>query len=117
MNVQELATAAAEGLPVKVLLLNNESLGMVRQQQDMFWDGRRVASDLRGPASSGIDFAAAAAAFGMTGRTVADPAEVEGALAATLAEPGPALLDVRIAPEADALPMFLPGGAARDMVG
>jgi len=116
MNVQELATAAAEQLPVKILLLNNERLGMVRQQQDMFWDGRRTASDLRGPAG-GVDFAALAAAFGVASRTVEDPDGVEDALAATLAEPGPALLDVRIASHADALPMFLPGGAARDMVG
>lgn len=117
MNVQELATAAAEGLPVKVLLLNNESLGMVRQQQDLFWGGRRVASDLSGGGTGGTDFAAVAAAFGVAARTVREPDDVEDALAATLAEPGPALLDVRIAPEAESLPMFLPGGPAREMIG
>ena len=46
MNVQELATAVEEQLPVKVLLLDNASLGMVRQQQDLFWGGRRTAVDL-----------------------------------------------------------------------
>jgi acetolactate synthase I/II/III large subunit len=113
MNVQELATAAAEGLPVKIVLLHNASLGMVRQQQDMLWEGRRVASDL----GADVDWAMLAAAFGVAGRTVDAPGDVADALAATLAEEGPALLDVRIAPEADALPMFFPGTPAREMVG
>jgi acetolactate synthase-1/2/3 large subunit len=113
LNVQELATAAAEDLPVKVLVLDNACLGMVRQQQDMFWSGRRMAVDL-GPAP---DWAALAAAFGVAGRSVSDPDDVEDAIEATLAEPGPALLRLAIAPEADCLPMFRPGGPAREMIG
>jgi acetolactate synthase-1/2/3 large subunit len=113
LNVQELATAAAEDLPVKVLVLDNASLGMVRQQQDMFWGGRRMAVDL----GSAPDWAALAAAFGVAGRSVSDPDDVEDAIAATLAEPGPALLRLAIAPEADCLPMFRPGGPAREMIG
>jgi acetolactate synthase I/II/III large subunit len=113
LNVQELATAVAEALPVKVLLLDNASLGMVRQQQDMFWSGRRSAVDL----GTATDWPALAAAFGVAGRSVSEPDEVEDAIAETLAEPGPALLRVTIAPEADCLPMFRPGGAAREMVG
>lgn len=113
MNVQELATAAQESLPVKVVVLNNRCLGMVRQQQDMFWDGRRAAVDL----GASPDWELLARAFGVAGRTVRDADEVADALAETIAEPGPALLDVKIVADADALPMFRPGGAARDMVG
>jgi acetolactate synthase-1/2/3 large subunit len=112
MNMQELATASAEGLPVKIVLLHNGGLGMVRQQQDMFWDGRRIAVDAPGP-----DWGRVADAFGLAGRTVHDPDDVADAIAATMAEPGPALVDVHIAPLADALPMFVPGGPAREMVG
>jgi acetolactate synthase-1/2/3 large subunit len=113
LNVQELATAAIECLPVKVLLLDNASLGMVRQQQDMFWGGRRSAVDL----GSSPDWAALATAFGVAGRSICDPADVADAIAETLAEPGPALLRVAVAPEADCLPMFAPGGPAREMIG
>jgi acetolactate synthase I/II/III large subunit len=113
MNVQELATAVEERLPVKVLLLDNASLGMVRQQQDLFWNGRRTAVDL----GASPDWELLARAFGVPARSIGDPAEVEDALAETLAEDGPALLHVRIAPEANCLPMFRPGGAAREMIG
>ncbi len=113
MNVQELATAVEEELPVKVLLLDNASLGMVRQQQDLFWGGRRKAVQL----GASPDWELLAQAFGVAARSIGDPDEVEDALAETLAEEGPALLHVRIAPEANCLPMFRPGGAAREMIG
>jgi acetolactate synthase-1/2/3 large subunit len=113
MHVQELATAVEEDLPVKVLLLDNASLGMVRQQQDLFWDGRRSAVAL----GASPDWALLAGAFGVAVHSTADPDEVADALRATLAEPGPALLHVRITPEADCLPMFVPGGPAREMIG
>jgi acetolactate synthase-1/2/3 large subunit len=102
-----------EDLPVKVLLLDNASLGMVRQQQDLFWGGRRHAVDL----GASPDWELLARAFGVAARSIGDPDEVEGAMAETLAEDGPALLHVRIAPEANCLPMFRPGGAAREMIG
>jgi acetolactate synthase-1/2/3 large subunit len=111
LNVQELATAAHEQLPVKVIMLDNGSLGMVRQQQDMFWGGRRSGIDL----GATPDWTALAAAFGIAGREAGD--DVEDAIAATLAEPGPALLRVPIDPDEDCLPMFRPGGAARDIIG
>jgi acetolactate synthase-1/2/3 large subunit len=113
MNVQELATAVEEALPVKILLLDNASLGMVRQQQDLFWGGRRTAVDL----GASPDWELLARAFGVQARSIGDPDEVDDALAETLAEDGPALLHVRIAPEANCLPMFRPGGAAREMIG
>jgi acetolactate synthase-1/2/3 large subunit len=113
LNVQELATAAHERLPVKLVMLDNASLGMVRQQQDMFWDGRRSHVDL----GATPDWTALAAAFGVAGRDLGLDGDVEEAIAATLAEPGPALLRVQIEPDADCLPMFAPGGAAREMIG
>jgi acetolactate synthase-1/2/3 large subunit len=112
MNVQELATAVEEDLPVKVLLLDNASLGMVRQQQDLFWGGRRTAVEL----GSSPDWELLPRAFGWAVRSV-EGDEVADALAETLAEDGPALLHVRIAAEANCLPMFRPGGAAREMIG
>ena len=113
LNVQELATAAHERLPVKVIVLDNASLGMVRQQQDMFWGGRRSAVDL----GATPDWPALAAAFGVAARETDDPWEAAGAIADTLAEPGPALLRISIDPDSDCLPMFRPGGAAREMIG
>ena len=112
MNIAELATAAQEELPVKVLLLDNEALGMVRQQQDMFWGGRRTASAL-----GGLDWELVARGFGVAARSVSDGADLDEALQDTLAEDGPALLHVAIERDADCLPMFRPGGPARDMVG
>jgi acetolactate synthase-1/2/3 large subunit len=105
LNVQELATAAHERLPVKIVLLDNASLGMVRQQQDMFWGGRRNAVDL----GATPDWPVLARSFGMAGH--------DGDLEAALAEPGPALVRIPIDPESDCLPMFRPGGAAREMIG
>ena len=115
LNVQELATAAHAELPVKIVVLDNGALGMVRQQQDMFWGGRRSAVDL----GATPDWPALAAAFGIAARDVsaADDDGLADALADTLAEPGPALVRVAIEPDADCLPMFRPGGAARDMIG
>jgi acetolactate synthase-1/2/3 large subunit len=111
LTLQELATAAEERLPVKVVMLDNGCLGMVRQQQDMFWGGRRSAVAL----GAGPDWRLLAAGFGIAAREARGDA-VADARAATLAEPGPALLRVPIAPDADCLPMFRPGGAARDMI-
>jgi acetolactate synthase-1/2/3 large subunit len=114
LNVQELATAAHEQLPVKLVVLDNGSLGMVRQQQDMFWDGRRSAVDL----GATPDWPALAAAFRLAARDVSAADEDLGeAIAETLAEPGPALLRVAIEAGANCLPMFRPGGPAREMVG
>jgi acetolactate synthase-1/2/3 large subunit len=105
LNVQELATVGHERLPIKIVVLDNASLGMVRQQQDMFWDGRRNAVDL----GTTPDWPALACSFGIVG--------YDGELAAALAEPGPALVRISIDPESDCLPMFRPGGPARLMIG
>jgi acetolactate synthase-1/2/3 large subunit len=103
MNVQELATVAHERLPVKIVVLDNRCLGMVRQQQDMFWDGRRSEVDL----GATPDWLALARAFGIT---AADDLSA-------IAEPGPVIVHVPIDPESDCLPMFKPGTPARRMIG
>ena len=74
MNVQELATAVEEQLPVKVLLLDNASLGMVRQQQDLFWGGRRTAVDL----GASPDWELLSRAFGWSARSIGEPRRGRG---------------------------------------
>ena len=113
MNLQELMTARAAGLPIKVLLIDDGALGMVRQQQDLFWDGRRQDVDL-GP---GPQWPALAQACGWSAARIDAADEVDDAVAWLVEADGPALLDVAVAPESDCLPMFPPGAAARDMIG
>ena len=90
MNVQELATAVEEALPVKVLLLDNASLGMVRQQQDLFWGGRRPAVAL----GASPDWELLARAFGVAARSVGDRRGRRRARR-DAGRGGPALLHVR----------------------
>jgi acetolactate synthase-1/2/3 large subunit len=104
MHVQELVTAASEGLPVKVLLLDNRALGMVRQQQERFWPAGRYAVDL----GAWPDWDGLARSCGVA---------VAGDVRSLLAAPGPALLHVPVPEEAECLPMVVPGGASREMVG
>ncbi|MGZ5346336.1 MAG: biosynthetic-type acetolactate synthase large subunit [Solirubrobacterales bacterium] len=113
MNVQELATAVHHEIPVKVFLMNNGYFGMVRQWQELFWDGRYSSVEM-GPSP---DWMKLADAFGATGMRVEDAGEVEGAMRDALATEGPVLLDVRVTREENCYPMIPAGAAARDMVG
>jgi acetolactate synthase-1/2/3 large subunit len=112
MNLQELATAAEERVNVKIILLNNGHLGLVRQQQQLFYGGRYQASRFR----TEPDFAALARAFGIDAVRLGDASDPRGALAAALASPGPCLVDVPIAREQNVYPMVPPGAANRDML-
>ncbi|MBY0280519.1 acetolactate synthase large subunit, partial [Candidatus Binatia bacterium] len=113
MNLQELATAAEEGVNVKILLLNNGHLGLVRQQQQLFYGGRYQASRFHAEP----DFAALARAFGMSATRLDDSAgDPREALATALATPGPCLVEVPIAREQNVYPMVPPGAANRDML-
>ncbi len=112
MNIQEFATCVSEGIPVKVFLMNNGYMGMVRQWQELFWDRRYSAVEM----GASPDWAKLAEAFGARGARCEDAGELEEAMQATLAADGPALLDVRVAPEENCYPMIPPGQAARDMV-
>jgi acetolactate synthase-1/2/3 large subunit len=113
MTCQELATAVRHEIPVKVFLMNNGYFGMVRQWQELFWDGRYSAVEM-GPSP---DWSKLAEAFGATGMRVTDQAEVEGAMREALATDGPVLLDVHVDQEENCYPMIPAGAAARDMVG
>ncbi len=104
MNVQELATAARYRLPVKIVLLDNQALGMVRQWQELFFDRRYSEIDL----SDNPDFGALASAFGIQALHVDRADAVEDALQALMATPGPALLHVAIDQQANVWPLVPP---------
>jgi len=107
MNIQELATLADLGLPVAVLVFNNAHLGLVRQQQELFYGGRYSASRFQ----SSPDFAAIARGFGLRGVTIDPARDPLGQLDAALAAPGPCLIDIPIRETANVLPMVPPGAA------
>ena len=113
MNSQEMATAKAENIPVKVVILNNSYLGMVRQWQEFFQDCRYSCVDLEGGTP---DFVKLADAYGWLGRRVCDPKKLREALEEVLNHPGPAMLDVVIDRGENVLPMVPPGGSIDKMI-
>ena len=112
MNVQELATCVTENVPVKVFLMNNGYMGMVRQWQELFWDRRYSSVEM----GASPDWVKLAEAFGAKGMRCEDSADLEEQMVAALEHDGPVLLDVRVAQEENCYPMIPPGNAARDMV-
>ena len=113
MNIQELATAANYNIPVKVAIMNNGYLGMVRQWQEFFFDCRYSCVNLEGGTP---DFVKLAEAYGWLGRRVSDPAQLKDVLAEVLNHPGPAMLDVVIDRGENVLPMVPPGGELSQMI-
>jgi len=112
MNLQELATAAEYQLPVKIVLLNNQFHGMVRQWQDLFYEGRHASSYLgRMP-----DFVKLAEAYGIRGIRAVKPSEVEPAIQQSLEHRGPVLMDFHVDPFENCYPMIPAGGAHHEMV-
>jgi acetolactate synthase-1/2/3 large subunit len=112
MNVQELATLSRYALPVKVLVVDNQSLGMVRQWQSLFFANRFSEVDL----SDNPDFADVARAFRVPAFSLERRDRMEETLAAWLATPGPALLHARIDPRANVWPLVPPNASNSDMV-
>jgi len=112
MNVQELVTIARCQLPVKIVLLDNSSLGMVRQWQELFFARRYSEIDL----SDNPDFAALAEVFGIRARRIDRREQVEDALVDLLAQPGPALLHVAIDVKANVWPLVPPNTANSTML-
>ena len=112
MNVQELATVARYRLPVKIVLLDNQALGMVRQWQELFFERRYSEIDL----SDNPDFCALAQAFGVKTMKIDSRTDVESALQALLDEPGPALLHVAIDQAANVWPLVPPNHANTQMM-
>ncbi|MBC9072222.1 acetolactate synthase large subunit [Thauera sp. CAU 1555] len=113
MNIQELATLAEEWLNVKIVLMNNNSLGLVYQQQNLFYGKRVFASKYRGAP----DFVKIAEGFGVPAVDLDTAANPRGTLAQALATPGPCLIHVSIDREQFVYPMVPPGAANTEMIG
>ena len=111
MNIQELATVAHYNIPVKVMVLNNQYLGMVRQWQELFYDRRYSYTEM-----PSVDFVGIARAYGVEGMCVTDPADVKDAIEASLAHEGPYVLDFRIEREENVMPMVPAGAAINEMI-
>ncbi len=112
MSIPELATIANHALPVKIIVMNNGYLGMVRQWQELFYNNRLSSVKLDGfPDPEKL-----AGAYGFKGRTVERPGELRAALEAAVREPGPYLLNVRVTPFENVYPMVPAGGAINEMV-
>jgi acetolactate synthase-1/2/3 large subunit len=113
MNLQELATAAEQQVTVKIILLNNSHLGLVRQQQHLFYGKRYCASRF----VAQTDFVAIARGFGIPAVDLCEARDPVAALEQAIKRSGPCLVNVPIAPEENVYPMVPPGGANRDMIG
>ena len=111
MTIQELATIAQERIAVKIAILNNGFLGMVRQWQELFYDKRYVATPLSGP-----DFVKIAEAYGIAGVRVNNKIDIVPAIEKAMAEDGPFLVDFRVEPEENVYPMVPPGEGINAMV-
>ncbi|WP_028841421.1 biosynthetic-type acetolactate synthase large subunit [Thermodesulfobacterium hveragerdense] len=112
MNIQELATAVEQRLPIKIIILNNGFLGMVRQWQELFY-GKRYSS-VRFQVIP--DFVKLAEAYGAVGMRITRPEEVEPALKKVLQTNSLVILDVHIAPEEGVFPMVPAGKATTEMI-
>ncbi len=113
MNLTEMATAAANKIPMVILLLNNGVLGMVRQMQTLWCDNRYSGTDL-GPRNT--DFVTVAQGFGLKACRIASLEELEGALEAAFAYDGPCLIECPIDKDEFVLPMVPPGGSLGDII-
>jgi acetolactate synthase-1/2/3 large subunit len=111
MTVQELMTLVQDHIPVKIALLNNHKLGMVRQWQELVYAGNYQSSHLLGP-----DWLKLAEAYGVAGFRASTPEEVDGAIAAARAVDGPALVEFCIAQEQNVFPMMPAGKGLSDLL-
>ncbi len=113
MNLQELATAVKNNLDVKVIILNNGYLGMVRQWQELFYNRRYAHSHLGWDVP---DFVKLAEAYGAAGYRIENNSDVEDVLKKALSEKRPTIVDVRINPEENVYPMVPAGAPLREMI-
>jgi len=112
MNIQELGTASQFRLPVKVFILNNEYMGMVRQWQELTYESRYSNSY----SDSLPDFVRLAEAYGWKGIRIHDESELDAGIAAMLAHDGPVMVDCRVSQDANCFPMIPSGAAHTDML-
>ena len=111
MTIQELATVAQERVAIKIAIIDNGYLGMVRQWQEMFYEKRYVATPLSGP-----DFVKIAEAYGISGLRVTHNNEVVPAIEQAMAHQGPFLIDFMVEPEENVYPMVPPGAALAEVL-
>ena len=112
MNIQEMATAVENNLPVKIVILNNQFLGMVRQWQEMFYDRCYSCTDM----GHAPDFVKLAEAFGAVGLKADRPDEVEKVLKKGLAIPKTVIMDFHVEREEKVYPMAPAGGPITEML-
>jgi acetolactate synthase I/II/III large subunit len=112
MNIQEMGTATQYRLPIKVFILNNEWMGMVRQWQELTYESRYSESY----SDSLPDFVALAEAYGWKGIRCEDPAKLDAAIAEMLAHNGPVMFDCRVSKKANCFPMIPSGAAHTEMI-
>jgi acetolactate synthase I/II/III large subunit len=111
MNIQELITVVDNKLPVKIAILNNTYLGMVRQWQQLFYGRRYSATPMTAP-----DFVKLAEAYGAVGLRATKPEEVEPVIREALKTPGPVIMDFKVEPEECVMPMVPAGKAMHEML-
>src|SRR5580693_8750934 len=112
MSIPELATVVNQGLPIKIVVMNNGYLGMIRQWQELFYNNRLSQAEL----TSFPDVEKLAGAYGFKGRTIDKPWELASALEEAVREPGPYLLNVKVSQTENVYPMVPAGAAINEMV-
>src|SRR5712691_11032047 len=112
MSIPELATIASHGLPIKIIVMNNGYLDMIRQWQELFYNNRLSSATLE----CFPDAEKLAGAYGFRGRTIDKPHELAAALDEAIREPGPYLLNVKVSSFENVYPMVPAGGAINEMV-
>jgi acetolactate synthase-1/2/3 large subunit len=110
MTLQELGTIMQEAIAVKIIVLNNGCLGMVRQWQELFFEKRYSAATLENP-----DFVAIAKGYGIAGQRISERNEMHSALDGLLAASGPYLLEVRVSKEENVFPMIAAGASVSEI--
>ena len=112
MNLSELATMCSYNIPVKMFIMNNTVLGMVRQWQKLFYENRFADTDPH----RATDFVKVAEGFGVKALRISTNDDIDAVLKETLEYNGPVLVDCRISPDSNVLPMSPPGGAHTDII-
>ena len=112
MNLNELATMASYNIPVVMIIMNNRVLGMVRQWQKLFYGNRFADTD----PNRKTDFVKVAEAFGVKGMRISRNDEIDAVVKEALEHNGPVVIDCRISPDSNVLPMIPPGGSADDII-
>lgn len=112
MNLNELATMASYNIPVVMIIMNNKVLGMVRQWQKLFYGNRFADTD----PNRKTDFVKVAEAFGVKGMHINKNEEIDAVIKEAVAYNGPVVIECRISPDSNVLPMIPPGGSSDDII-